>query len=65
MRIGFKPAETLAAAQASEEVAVGFAIAVEVFVLLKLLFELGFDYIDGGVHVEGVFFDDNCLVRQV
>jgi len=51
--------------EAGEEVAMGFAVAVEVFVLLELLLEFGFDDVDGGVHVEGAFFDDDGAVRQV
>ena len=43
----------------------GFAVGVAVFVLLELLLELGFDDVDGGVHIEGAFLDDDGLVRQV
>jgi hypothetical protein len=55
----------VAAAETAEQMAAGFAVAVQVLVFLKLLLELNFDYIDGGVHVNGTLFDDNRLVRQV
>jgi hypothetical protein len=54
-----------AAAKASEEVAVSFAVTVEIFVLLELLLELGFNDVDSGVHIESAFFDDDSLVWQI
>lgn len=41
-----------------------FTVAVQIFILLELLLELGFGNVDGSVHVKRFFFDDNCLVRQ-
>ncbi len=44
---------------------VELAVAVQVFIFLQLLLELGLDDVDGGVHIEGAFFDYNYLFRQM
>jgi hypothetical protein len=56
---------TAAAAESIKQMAMGFAAAMQVFVFLQLLFELGLGYIDGGIHINGALFDDNGLMRQM
>jgi hypothetical protein len=53
------------AAEAGNQVAVHFAVAVEVFVLLELLLELGLNDVNRSIHINRIFFDNYGLVRQV
>ena len=44
---------------------VSLPLACSLFVLLDLLFELRFDDVDGGVHIESAFGDADGLVGQM
>ncbi len=38
---------------------------VQVFVFLQLLLKLGLSYIYGGIHINGLLFDDDGLMRHM
>lgn len=54
-----------ASAETSNQAAVHLPILVRIFVFLYLVFELGFNDIDGSIHIERLFFDDDVLVRKM